>query len=115
MNNSLIRNDLVKLIPSINKIIPFDPPTIIIDPTVYSTLLEAKLVGKGYKIIFVKEKVEEYMSSHKNTLLLTNDLTATLNLTRSKWFLVNHPESLVDNIQILDNYILTLRKRALNV
>jgi hypothetical protein len=115
MNNSLISNDFAKLIPSINKIVPYDPPTIIVDPTVYSTSLEAKLVGKGYKIIFVKEKVADYMSSHKNTLLLTTDLTSTLNLTRSKWFLVNHPESLVDNIQILDNYILTLRKRSLNV
>ena len=114
VNNSLIRNDIVKLIPSIRKIVPYDPPTIIIDPTVYSTSLEEKLVLKGYKCIFVKEDVSEYMNNNDNTLLLTNDLSATINLTRSKWFLVNHPESLVDNIQILDKYLFNLRKRKLN-
>jgi hypothetical protein len=114
VNNSLIRNDIAKIIPSINKIVPYDPPTIILDPTVYSISLEAKLVSKGYNCIFVKEDVSEYMNNNENTLLLTNDLSATLNLTRSKWFLVNHPESLVENIQILDKYLFNLRKRKLN-
>lgn len=114
VNNSLLRNDIAKLIPNIKKIVPYDPPTIIIDPTIYSTSLEAKLVSKGYNCIFVKENISDYMNNNENTLLLTNDLSATLNLTRSKWFLVNHPESLVDNIDILDKYLFNLRKRQLN-
>lgn len=109
-NNSLLYNYVAKLFP--NKIVPFDTPTIIVDPTVYSKSLEEKLVANGYKVIFVKENIELYMKDNPNTLLLTSDLMLTL--TREKWFLVNHPESLQDNIQILDNYILSLRRRALN-
>jgi hypothetical protein len=112
VNNSLIRNDLAKLMP--NKIVPYNPPTIIVDPTVYSDSLKSKLIAKGYNVIFVKEDVVKYINDHKNTLLLTNDLMSTINLTREKWFLVNHPEALQNNIQILDKYILNIRKRQLN-
>ena len=86
-------------------------PTIIIDPTLYSVDLEMSLVRHGYVVIFVKEKIQEYMNDHPNTLLLTTDLDATLKLTRDKWFLVNHPETFEDNIQIIDNYILNLIKK----
>jgi len=112
VNNSLIRNDFQSIFG--HKIVPYNPPTIIVDPTVYSDSLESKLIAKGYNVIFVKENVVKYMNEHENTLLLTNDLMGTLKLTKEKWFLVNHPEALQNNIQILDNYILNIRKRQLN-
>lgn len=108
-NNSLFGVYVEKLFP--NKIIAREVPTIIVDPTVYSVDLEMALVKRGYMVIFVKENVEEYINDHPNTLLLTADLDSTLKITREKWFLVNHPEALEGNIQIIDNYVLGLIRR----